>query len=59
MLAAIFGRSSERLGSALVLVPDWTGDGGAEVAVGAPTYWDALSDEVGALYLFESERFRP
>jgi hypothetical protein len=58
-LPAIFGRSSERLGSAVALVPDWTGDDGAEVALGGPTYRDSWNDEVGALYLFESERFHP
>jgi hypothetical protein len=58
-LPTIVGRSSERLGSAIALVPDWTGDDGAEIALGGPTYQAAWHGEVGALYLFESNRFRP
>jgi hypothetical protein len=58
-LVTIDGRSSENLGISVAFVPDWTGDGGTEVALGAPDYHNARRRAVGALYLFESEGFHP
>jgi hypothetical protein len=58
-LATILGRSNDVLGVTIALVPDWTGDDGQEVALGAFGYRNASDEEVGALYLFESERFHP
>jgi hypothetical protein len=58
-LATIQGRSREGLGTGVAFVPDWTGDGGAELALGGPEYRDASEENFGALYLFASERFHP
>jgi hypothetical protein len=43
------------LGSSTALVPDWSGDGGEEVAVGARAAIDAAGDNVGAVFVFLSD----
>jgi hypothetical protein len=45
------------LGQTVDLVPDWTGDGGAEVVVGAPYAEDSGGTRTGAVYVFPSELF--
>lgn len=41
----------DELGSSIVVVPDWTGDGAPEIAIGATR----VNDYSGAVYVFESE----
>ena len=45
------------LGQSVGLVPDWTGDGGAEIVVGAPHAEDSGGTRTGAAYLFPSDLF--
>ncbi len=40
-------------------VPDWTGDGAAELLIGAPTVEDASGAETGAVYVFFSDSLFP
>jgi hypothetical protein len=49
------GTSGEYLGANVAFVPDWTGDGGDEVALTAPYHTDAAGDIDGAVYAFDSE----
>jgi hypothetical protein len=58
-LPMISGEPYDALGLAIALVPDWTGDDGAEVALGGRTHRNASDQEVGAVFVFESERFHP
>jgi hypothetical protein len=59
-IVTIEGQMFESLGTSVSLVPDWTGDEGAEVALGGPDYRDDVTDDYfGALYVFDSERFYP
>jgi hypothetical protein len=44
-----------QLGTSLGIVPDWTGDDEAEIAVGAPLVLDASRDIVGGAYVFYSD----
>jgi hypothetical protein len=43
------------VGAAVTMIPDWTGDDGAEVALGAPADSDAAGDRVGSVYVFFSD----
>jgi hypothetical protein len=54
-LPSVRGSSEEELGTCTALVPDWTGDGGAELAVGARSTQDAAGDRVGAVYVIFSD----
>jgi hypothetical protein len=44
-----FGRES------MTSIPDWTGDGGSELALGSPYLDGASSEDAGAVYVFFSE----
>jgi hypothetical protein len=48
-------RGSGEFGVATSLVPDWTGDDGAELAVAARGVEDAAGEEVGAVYVIFSD----
>jgi len=54
-LLAIRGSPGEELGTCTAIVPDWTGDGGAEMAVGARSAEDAAGETVGAVYVVFSD----
>jgi hypothetical protein len=36
-------------------IPDWTGDGGSELALGSPYLDGASTEDAGAVYVFFSE----
>ena len=46
---------SAEVGTAVGLIPDWTGDDGSEVAIGAPYEANAAGDRVGTVYVFFSD----
>jgi hypothetical protein len=46
---------SARVGDGVTMIPDWTGDDGSEVAIGAPYEADAAGDRMGTVYLFFSD----
>ncbi len=46
---------SAEVGTAVGLIPDWTGDDGCEVAIGAPYEANAAGDRVGTVYVFFSD----
>jgi hypothetical protein len=56
-LPAIETDSKDYLGWSVALMPDWTGDDGAEVMVGAAAAKNHAIGSFGADYLFDSERF--
>jgi hypothetical protein len=45
------------LGVSITPIPDWTGDGGSELALGARGVDGASTEDAGAVYVFYSEVF--
>jgi hypothetical protein len=45
------------LGASITPIPDWTGDGGSELALSAPGTDGASTEDAGKVYLFFSESF--
>jgi hypothetical protein len=52
---------TEQLGSSLALVPDWDGDGGDEIAIGAPLAQGTISEsyDAGCVYVLFTRSFLP
>ena len=48
--------AAANLGASAGLVPDWMGDGGAEVMIGAPEDENPRGETVGSVYVFFSDR---
>jgi hypothetical protein len=47
--------TESNLGAAVATIPDWTGDGGDEVLLGAPNQSGPAGADVGAVYVFYSD----
>jgi hypothetical protein len=43
--------TSGRVGASVALIPDWTGNGASEIAIGAPDEADSSGDRNGAVYV--------
>jgi len=56
-LPSFQGSADDKFGSWSGLVPDWSGDLGDEIAVGAPGWEDASGHSVGKIWVFSSEAF--
>jgi hypothetical protein len=53
-LLSFQGASQGVAGTAVAVLPDWDGDGGSEIAVGAPLAEDRLGAAGGAVYVLQS-----
>jgi hypothetical protein len=47
--------ATDQLGTVLAAIPDWTGDGGDEIAIGAYTAKDDAGASAGSMYVIASE----
>jgi hypothetical protein len=54
-LVSFPAEAEANLGASAALVPDWMGDGGAEVMIGAPEDENPSGDTVGSVYVFFSD----
>ena len=55
-LPSLQGEGRDLAGASVALLPDWTGDGGAEVAFGMPEfYWEDIGHVGGFAVLLSEE----